>query len=70
MTAPLHLVPKEPDIDDLSARLNIRIRRNQLMKECVKFVRECKVGHIQDRIRIASDASGIPRSLIEVEVGK
>lgn len=40
--------------------------RDQLMATSVRYVKEGKDGFWQDRLRTASDLSGIPRNLIEV----
>lgn len=66
----LHLVSDTPSLDEVSGRLNITIRKNQLMAAAVKYVLEGRDGHMQDRIRTASDLSGIPRSLLEVAATK
>lgn len=70
MSADLHIVRNDPPLDEVSAKLNITIRRNQLLQVAVRYVIEGKDGHMQDRIRTASDLSGIPRNLLEVEVEK
>jgi hypothetical protein len=70
MSADLHLVSDTPPLDEVSGRLNITIRKNQLMAAAVKYILEGRDGHMQDRIRTASDASGIPRNLLEVAVSK
>lgn len=43
----------------------ITILRNQLLAACVRYVKEGKSGKAPDRVREASDWSGVPRTLIE-----
>ena len=66
----LRLVPQAKPAtvpyDEARGIRRITIIRNQLMSACVRYVREGKSGKLQDRVREASDWSGVPRNLIEV----
>lgn len=56
--------------DESKGIRRISILRAQLLASCVRYVREGKNGKPQDRVREASDWSGIPRTLIEVALLK
>lgn len=73
MTAKLQLVTKPAipiPFDDTRGKRRIEALRSQLLAAAVRYVNEvedkegCKR---PDRIRIASDKSGIPRVQIEIE---
>lgn len=69
MTKPdLYVVPTHEVLDDLSARVKIMALREKLMTACVRYIREGQSGTPQDRLRQASDMSGIPRLMLEAEV--
>lgn len=68
MKPDLHVVPTGEFLDDLSARVKIMALREKMMTACVRYIREGREELPQDRLRKASDMSGIPRSLLEVEV--
>jgi hypothetical protein len=48
----------------------MRFLKTQLMAASVRYVTDGKDGCLADRLRTASDLSGIPKMLIEVEVAK
>lgn len=54
--------------DEARGIRRITILRAQLLAASVRYVTEGKSGTPQDRLRSASDWSGIPRSLIQVTV--
>lgn len=56
--------------DETRGIRRITILRNQLLGACVRYVKDGKSGKPQDRVREASDWSGIPRTLIEESVKK
>jgi len=60
----------EEETTDEKRRWRIKMQKGQLMAVAVRYVRDGKDGTMNDRLRTASDLSGIPRNLIEVEVKK
>ncbi len=69
--AALKLVEKTPmpmPFDDEKGKRRMGALRAQLLAAAVRYVTEGKDGTRQDRIRTASNLSGIPVVLIEVEV--
>lgn len=62
----------KPPVTYTSARgiQRMKARREQLLAEAVKYILEGSDGTAQDRLRTASDLSGIPRMLLEVETAK
>lgn len=56
--------------DDAKGRKLLFARRKQLLESAVKHVREGSEGTRAERVRIASDISGIPRWQIEVETNR
>ena len=69
MEKTIKFATKEP-YDEVRGYKQIETIRSQLMVACVRHAVEGKSGHIKDRIRDASDASGIPRTFIESEVDR
>jgi len=49
---------------------NLETQRAQLLAAAVRYVRDGRDGTPQDRLRTASNLSGIPINLIEVELSK
>lgn len=68
MKPDLHIVPSEEFLDDLSARVKIMALREKMMTAAVRYIKEGREGTRQDRLRKASDMSGIPRLMLEAEV--
>lgn len=71
MTRPnLKIVGKPASVPYGEARGIRRIAtlRNQLLAASVRYVKDGKSGSVNDRVRECSDWSGIPRTLIEVEI--
>lgn len=68
------LVPAPPaapaPYDEARGRKRIATLRQHLITAAARYVLEGKTGKTQDRVREASDLSGIPRNLIEVEIEK
>lgn len=48
----------------------LELQRAQLLSAAVRYVRDGRDGKPQDRLRTASNLSGIPINLIEVELKK
>ena len=59
-----------PPYNEQKGVRRVQMLKAQLLAACVRYVTEGASGKPQDRVREASDMSGIPRNLIEVEVAK
>lgn len=72
--ADLKMVTEPVPYDEAKNRKRIESLKSQLMAESLRFIREgaTKVeGNSQmDRLRTISDVSGIPRTILEVEIKK
>jgi len=72
MKSALKLVSQKPSApapyDEQRGRKRIVMLHGHLLAAVVRYVNEGAAGTMKDRIREASDLSGIPRSLIEVEI--
>lgn len=69
----LKLVDKQPlaiPFDDTKAKKIIESLRDKLLSAAVRYVKDGKDGSLGDRLRIASDRSGIPLNQIEIEAGR
>jgi hypothetical protein len=56
--------------DEQKGLRRIQMLQSQLLAASVRYVLEGTTDKPQDRVRKASDVSGIPRSLIEIEADK
>lgn len=56
--------------DEQKGLKRITLLKAQLMAASVRYVADGKDGTRNDRLRTASSASGIPLTLIEVQLGK
>ena len=65
MKPDLKLVRKEPAPDDSKSRKRIAALRRQLLAAAVRHVLEGKDGSRNDRLREATNLSGIPVTLIQ-----
>lgn len=65
MKPELKLVRKEPAPDDAKSRKRIAALRRQLLAAAVRHVLEGKEGSKNDRLREATDLTGIPLTLID-----
>lgn len=54
-------------LPDPGLKLSMAMQRSRLLETAVRYVREGRDGSPQDRLRTASDLSGIPKNLIESE---
>lgn len=61
----VHRLPDDPNM-----RFSLQQQRSQLLAAAVRYVTLGRDGTPQDRLRTASDLSGIPKNLIEVELKK
>ena len=61
---------KPAPYDEKRGRTRIVRLQSQLMAAAVSYVAHGSLGTRMDRVREASDLSGIPRNLIEVEIAK
>lgn len=72
MTTCLHVVHDAAEAcgkyDDDNSRRVIYLIREELMAASVRYIRDGKEGTLQDRLREASDMSGIPRLMLEAEI--
>jgi hypothetical protein len=73
MKPALHVVPRTKTADpkpydELKGRKRMIFLKSQLMAASVQYALHGHDGTQNDRIRTASDLSGIPRTLIESEV--
>jgi hypothetical protein len=71
--AALHLVAKPPipiPFDEGRGRKRIEALRAQLLAAAVRYVKDGKDGTRGDRLRTASNLSGVPLNLIEIEAGR
>ena len=59
-----------PPYDEQKGVRRVQMLKAQLLAACVRYVAEGSSGTAMDRLRHASDMSGIPRNLIEVEAAK
>lgn len=67
------LVPVTADRQAYSDAIGVRqikSQREELLAEAVKYVNLGKDGHRCDRLRTASNLSGLPYNLIDVEAGR
>jgi hypothetical protein len=65
MKPDLKLIRKEPALDDGKSRKRLIALRRQLLAAAVRHVLEGKEGSQNDRLREASNISGIPLTLID-----
>ena len=54
--------------DEQKGCKHITALQKNLLSAAVRYVKQGTIGSTNDRIRKASDLSGIPRNLIEVEI--
>lgn len=71
MKPALAIVPDQlpQPYDEKKGRKRIEIVPKQLLRASVRYILEGQTGTQKDRLREASDMSGIPRALLEVEAG-
>lgn len=60
--------PAATPYDAARGKKRIAALRNSLLQASIRYVREGDEGTRHDRLRAASDLSGIPRTLIEVSL--
>lgn len=58
--------PETAPYDEQKGLRRIKMLRAQLLAASVRYVLEGSAGTHNDRVRTASDLSGVPRNLIEV----
>jgi len=61
----LKIVPESAPYDEVKGLRKIEKLREELLAAAVQFAKEGRSGHVSQRLRDASDASGIPRVFIE-----
>lgn len=69
----LHLVEKPPipiPFDDARGKKRIEALRAQLLSASIRYVKDGKDGHKCDRLRTASNLSGLPLNIIAIEAGR
>lgn len=63
----LAVAEQQPQKTDLDRKAYIRRTRTMLLDASVGFILEGTEGTIKDRLREASEASGIPLNTLEIE---
>lgn len=62
--------PQPKDYNETKGIQRMMFLRSQLLLAAVRFVQEGKTSSPQDRLRMASDMTGIPRVAIENGLGR
>lgn len=60
-----HAVHKLPDA---SLKISVEMQRAHLLAAAVRYVQDGQDGYWQDRLRTASDLSGLSKTVIELEL--